>query len=136
MDMNVDVEDLPKNTKREKDFEFHQHNQRRCYSTRIHSGLVKKDSKKAWTAEYWQDSKWSMFLLNYGMDRYHDVDSNEMAFKIAASMAIQDACKMARPVILEPMMKVEVVTPDKFMGDVQDHYHQSVDLSKVWNTEV
>ncbi|MEI6660147.1 MAG: elongation factor G, partial [bacterium] len=49
---------------------------------------------------------------------YHDVDSNEMAFKIAASMAIQDACKMARPVILEPMMQVEVVTPDKFMGDV------------------
>jgi elongation factor G len=41
-----------------------------------------------------------------------------MAFKIAASMAVQDACKMARPVILEPMMKVEVVTPDKFMGDV------------------
>jgi len=49
---------------------------------------------------------------------YHEVDSNEMAFKIAASMAIQDACRAARPVILEPMMKVEVVTPDKFMGDV------------------
>ena len=49
---------------------------------------------------------------------YHDVDSNEMAFKIAASMAIQDACKLARPVILEPMMKVEVVTPEKFMGDI------------------
>src|ERR1035438_2091409 len=49
---------------------------------------------------------------------YHEVDSNEMAFKIAASMAIQDACRQAKPVILEPMMKVEVVTPDKFMGDV------------------
>ena len=49
---------------------------------------------------------------------YHDVDSNEMAFKIAASMAVQDAAKRARPVLLEPMMKVEVVTPDKFMGDV------------------
>jgi elongation factor G len=49
---------------------------------------------------------------------FHEVDSNEMAFKIAASMAIQDACKQARPVILEPMMKVEVVTPEKFMGDV------------------
>ena len=49
---------------------------------------------------------------------FHEVDSNEMAFKIAASMAIQDACRRAGPVILEPMMKVEVVTPDKFMGDV------------------
>lgn len=45
-------------------------------------------------------------------------DENEMAFKIAASMAVQDACKRANPVILEPMMKVEVVTPEKFMGDV------------------
>ena len=49
---------------------------------------------------------------------FHEVDSNEMAFKIAASMAIQDGCRLAKPVILEPMMKVEVVTPDKFMGDV------------------
>jgi elongation factor G len=49
---------------------------------------------------------------------YHYVDSNEMAFKIAASMAVQDAAKRANPVLLEPMMSVEVVTPDKFMGDV------------------
>ncbi len=49
---------------------------------------------------------------------YHDVDSNEMAFKIAASMAFQDAVKRAAPVILEPMMQVEVLTPENFMGDV------------------
>ncbi len=49
---------------------------------------------------------------------YHDVDSSEIAFKIAASMAFQEAMKMARPVLLEPIMKVEVVTPEKFMGDV------------------
>lgn len=49
---------------------------------------------------------------------YHDVDSSEMAFKLAGSMAVQDACKKAGPVILEPIMKVEVVTPEKFMGDV------------------
>jgi elongation factor G len=49
---------------------------------------------------------------------YHDVDSSEMAFKIAGSIAFQDAAKIARPVILEPVMKVEVVTPEKFMGDV------------------
>ena len=54
--------------------------------------------------------------LTYGS--YHDVDSSEMAYKIAASMAFQDAARRARPVILEPVMKVEVVTPEKFMGDV------------------
>ena len=49
---------------------------------------------------------------------YHDVDSSEMAFKIAGSMAFQAAAKKADPVILEPMMAVEVVTPEDFMGDV------------------
>ncbi|KKW36018.1 MAG: Elongation factor G [Candidatus Adlerbacteria bacterium GW2011_GWA1_54_10] len=49
---------------------------------------------------------------------YHDVDSSEIAFKIAASMGFQDAAKNARPVLLEPIMKVEVVVPEKFMGDI------------------
>ena len=49
---------------------------------------------------------------------YHDVDSSEMAFKIAGSMAIQDACKKAGPKIMEPIMEVEVVTPDEYLGDV------------------
>jgi elongation factor G len=49
---------------------------------------------------------------------YHDVDSSEAAFKIAGSMALQDAVKKAKPVILEPIMKVEVVTPESFMGEV------------------
>lgn len=49
---------------------------------------------------------------------YHDVDSSEIAYKIAASQAFQDAAKRARPVILEPIMKVEVLFPEKFMGDV------------------
>lgn len=49
---------------------------------------------------------------------YHDVDSNEMAFKIAASMGFSDACKKADPVLLEPIMKVEVLVPQEFMGDV------------------
>jgi len=49
---------------------------------------------------------------------YHDVDSNEMAFKIAGSMAIQEGVKKANPVLLEPIMKVVVVTPEEFMGDV------------------
>ncbi|MBI4457362.1 elongation factor G, partial [Candidatus Uhrbacteria bacterium] len=49
---------------------------------------------------------------------YHDVDSNEIAFKVAGSMAFQEACKRAKPVLLEPVMKVEVITPENFMGDV------------------
>ncbi|MDD5152628.1 MAG: elongation factor G [Candidatus Pacebacteria bacterium] len=49
---------------------------------------------------------------------FHEVDSSEIAFKIAASQAFQEATKRAGPVILEPIMKVEVVTPEKFMGDV------------------
>ncbi|MCL4359922.1 elongation factor G [Patescibacteria group bacterium] len=49
---------------------------------------------------------------------YHDVDSSEIAFKIAGSMALQSAVKQAQPVLLEPIMKTEVTTPDEFMGDV------------------
>ncbi len=49
---------------------------------------------------------------------YHEVDSSEMAFKIAASMGFKDACRKASPTLLEPMMAVEVVTPEEFMGDV------------------
>lgn len=49
---------------------------------------------------------------------YHDVDSSEIAYKIAASQAFQEASKRAKPVILEPIMKVEVLFPEKFMGDV------------------
>lgn len=52
---------------------------------------------------------------------YHEVDSSEIAFKIAGSQAFQDAAKKAGPVLLEPIMKVEVVVPEKFMGDINGH---------------
>ena len=55
-------------------------------------------------------------ILTYGS--YHDVDSSEMAFKIAGSMAFKKAARIARPVLLEPIMSVEVVTPEDYMGDV------------------
>jgi elongation factor G len=55
-------------------------------------------------------------ILTYGS--YHDVDSSEMAFKIAGSMALKKAARTARPVLLEPIMAVEVVTPEDYMGDV------------------
>ena len=50
--------------------------------------------------------------------KYHDVDSSEMAFKIAGNMAFKQAARMAKPVLLEPIMAVEVVTPEDYMGDV------------------
>ena len=49
---------------------------------------------------------------------YHEVDSSEMAFKIAGSMAFKDAAKHAKPVLLEPIMSIEIVTPEEYMGDV------------------
>ncbi|MGH9076084.1 MAG: elongation factor G [Acidimicrobiales bacterium] len=55
-------------------------------------------------------------ILTYGS--YHDVDSSEMAFKIAGSMCFKDACRQARPILLEPIMSVEVRTPEDYMGDV------------------
>ncbi len=52
---------------------------------------------------------------------YHDVDSSEIAYKIAGSQAFQDAAKKANAVLLEPIMKVEVVVPEQFMGDINGH---------------
>lgn len=49
---------------------------------------------------------------------YHEVDSSEIAFKIAGAMALQDAAKRAKPVLLEPIMKVEVIVPEKFLGEI------------------
>jgi len=49
---------------------------------------------------------------------YHDVDSNEMAFSIAGSIAFRDGSKLAKPILLEPVMKVEIMTPEEYMGDV------------------
>src|SRR5204863_1841049 len=50
--------------------------------------------------------------------KYHDTDSSEIAFKIAGSLALKEAAKRAKPVLLEPVMAVEVVTPQEFLGDV------------------
>ena len=49
---------------------------------------------------------------------YHEVDSSEMAFKIAGSMAFKEACRKANPVILEPIMKVAIIVPDEYTGNV------------------
>lgn len=57
--------------------------------------------------------------LTYGS--YHDVDSSEIAYKIAGSQAFQEGARRAKPVLLEPIMKVEVTIPDKYMGDITGH---------------
>jgi len=49
---------------------------------------------------------------------YHEVDSSEMAFKIAASMGFKEGCRKAKPVLLEPIMKIEIITPEEYLGDV------------------
>ncbi|MEJ0001991.1 MAG: elongation factor G [bacterium] len=112
-----EVEDLPKNTKRSDGFEF---------INNIKGGVIPQEyiapCEKGFKEGLDRGILAGFKMVNVSVDlwdgSYHEVDSNEMAFKIAASMAIQDAARRANPVILEPMMKVEVVTPDKFMGDV------------------
>jgi len=117
MDFSVDLDDLPKNVKRDKEFEM---------INNIKGGVIPQEYIPACEKGFKEGLDRGILagfkMVNVSVDlydgSYHEVDSNEMAFKIAASMAVQDACKTARPVILEPMMKVEVVTPEKFMGDV------------------
>ncbi len=108
---------IPKNTKREEHFEF---------INSIKGGVipseyipaVEKGIKEAMERGILAGYKAVDISVELYDGSYHDVDSSEIAFKIAGSQAFQDAAKRARPVILEPIMKVEVVTPEKFMGDV------------------
>ncbi len=117
MDMNVDKNDLPKNVKRDDHFEF---------INTIKGGAipqeyiapVEKGLREGLDRGILAGFKMVDVSVELYDGSYHEVDSNEMAFKIAASMAIQEAAQKARPVILEPMMKVEVITPEKFMGDI------------------
>ncbi len=117
MDQSIKEEDLPKNTTRKNGYEF---------INTIKGGAIPGEFippiEKGFKEGLDRGVLAGFRLENVSIELYdgsfHEVDSNEMAFKIAASMAVQDAAKMAKPVILEPMMKVEVVTPEKFMGDV------------------
>ncbi|MDB5188594.1 MAG: translation elongation factor [Candidatus Nomurabacteria bacterium] len=117
MDQSVDPKDLPKNVKRTGGFEF---------INSIKGGAIPQEYiapiEKGFREGLDRGIVAGFKMENVSVElydgSYHEVDSNEMAFKIAASMAIQEAARNAKPVILEPMMKVEVVTPNKFMGDV------------------
>ncbi len=117
MDQSVDPKDLPKNIKRTGGFEFI-NNIKGGAIPQEYIPPVEKGLKEGLDRGILAGFKMENVSVDLYDGSFHEVDSNEMAFKIAASMAIQEAARAARPVILEPMMKVEVVTPEKFMGDV------------------
>ena len=108
---------IPKNVKRYDDFEF---------IDSIKGGVipqefipaVEKGVREAMDRGIVAGYKMVNVSCELTFGSYHDVDSSEIAYKIAASMAFQDAAKRAKPVILEPIMKVEVVAPEKYMGDI------------------
>ncbi|TSC54788.1 MAG: elongation factor G [Parcubacteria group bacterium LiPW_30] len=110
-------ENLPRNTKREKGFEF---------INNIKGGVIPLEYIPAVEKGLREGMDRGVLagfkLVDISVDLYdgsfHEVDSSEIAFKIAASQALQEAARRASPVILEPIMKVEVVTPEKFMGDI------------------
>jgi len=108
---------IPKNVKRYDEFEF---------TDSIKGGVipqefipaVEKGVREAMDRGIVAGFKIVNIACELTFGSYHDVDSSEIAYKIAASQAFQDAAKRARPVILEPIMKIEVVFPEKFMGDI------------------
>lgn len=114
-------EKVPKNTHREEGFEF---------IDSIKGGVipqefipaVEKGVREAMDRGVVAGYKMTDISCELTFGSYHDVDSSEVAYKIAASQAFQEAAKKAKPVILEPIMKVEVVVPDKFMGDITGNF--------------
>ncbi|MEN9921467.1 MAG: fusA-3, elongation factor elongation factor [Candidatus Parcubacteria bacterium] len=117
MDRNVDPESLPKNTKRSDGLEF---------VNAIKGGAipgefipaVEKGIKEAMTRGIVAGYKMADVSVELYDGSFHEVDSSEIAFKLAGSFAFQEAAAKARPVLLEPVMKVEVTVPDKFLGDI------------------
>jgi elongation factor G len=108
---------IPNNTKRYEHFEF-VNNIKGGVIPQEYIPAVEKGIKEAMDRGILAGYKAVDISATLFDGSYHDVDSSEIAFKIAASQAFQEAAKKARPVLLEPIMKVEVVTPEKFMGDV------------------
>jgi elongation factor G len=117
LDYSIPEEDLPKNTTREDGLEF---------VNAIKGGVIPNEFIPA-VEKGIKEGMARGVVAGYPMTdvrvelydgTYHDVDSSEIAFKIAASMAFQEAAKKATPVILEPIMKVEVVAPHANMGDI------------------
>ena len=117
IDYSIKDEDLPKNIKRSDHFEF---------INSIKGGAIPQEYMPA-VEKGLRESMDRGTLAGFKMvdiscevydGSFHEVDSSEVAFKVAAGMALADAVAKAKPVILEPIMKVEVITPDKFYGDI------------------
>ena len=85
---------------------------------RVHPGGRRRASRRPCSTASSPATRWSTSRSTLLDGAYHDVDSSEMAFKIAGSMAFKEAARKADPVLLEPMMAVEVTTPEDYMGDV------------------
>jgi len=117
MDMDVDEENLPKNVYREEGYEF---------INSIKGGVIPQEyitpCRKGFKDGMDRGILAGYPAVNISVElydgSYHDVDSSEIAFKIASSKAMQAAARQANPVILEPIMKIEIVTPEEFMGDI------------------
>ncbi|MBP9772102.1 MAG: elongation factor G [Candidatus Pacebacteria bacterium] len=117
MDLTIAEEDLPKNTKRDGTFEF---------INSIKGGAipqefipaVEKGLRETMDRGVLAGFKMVNISIELYDGSYHDVDSSEIAFKLAASMAFKEGAEKAKAVLLEPIMKVEVVVPEKFMGDI------------------
>jgi elongation factor G len=110
-------EEAPKNIIREEGFEF---------INSIKGGVIPNEYVPACVKGFKEGMERGVVagypMTNISVDlydgSYHDVDSSEIAFKIASSQAFQEAARKARPVLLEPMMAVEVIVPDEYIGDV------------------
>jgi elongation factor G len=108
---------LPKNVKRDEGFEF-VNNIKGGVIPQEFIPAVEKGIKEGMSRGVVAGYKMVDVSTDLYDGTYHDVDSSEIAFKIAASQAFQEAARKAKPVLLEPVMKVEVVTPEQFMGDI------------------
>jgi elongation factor G len=117
LDYSVAVEDLPKNTKRSDGLEFI-NNIKGGVIPQEYIPAVEKGAKEAMSRGVLAGYPIVDISVELYDGTYHDVDSSEIAFKIASSQAVSEAMQKARPVILEPMMNVEVTLPEKFLGDI------------------
>ena len=117
LDREVNLLKLPKNVKRDEHFEFI-NNIKGGVIPQEYIPAVEKGIREATDRGILAGYKVVDISADLYDGSYHEVDSSEIAFKIAASQAFQEASKRAGPVILEPIMKVEVVVPEKFMGDI------------------
>lgn len=117
LDYSVAEEDLPKNTKRNNGLEF---------INSIKGGVIPQEYIPAVEKGVRESMSRGVLagypLVDISVDlfdgSYHDVDSSEIAFKVAAAQALSEAVTKARPVLLEPMMDVEITIPEKFLGDI------------------